>query len=338
MRGVKVLARVIAVLILALLVLLASVAVAELGLRLLPVQATSYRDTSMPLPKLAPWPDPDFRNREYEVEKRPGVFRILVLGDSYTWGHGLHPEDAYPDRLERRLGDLVSEREFEVVNWSKPGWSTDEEWHSIRNRLEEWSPDLLILGFVFNDPELTGMPANEQQALMVRPPEGDLGGWLYRHSRVVSGFHDALENRRVRERLVAYYHGLFEDPDGWRKCHRALRELAKRARSMRIPFLVVVFPIFDSQLDGDYRYHELHEIMRKVTERLRIPVLDLLPAYQGIDANRLALVPFTDAHPSELAHRIAADEILAELLRKKWIPASRPSVRPRAPKSQAASR
>lgn len=84
----------------------------------------------------------------------------------------------------------------------------------------------------------------------------------------------------------------------------------------------MVFPIFDSQVDADYRYHDLHELMERTTAELGIESLDLRLAYQGVDANRLAVTPFTDPHPSELAQRIAADAILEELLRREWLGAA----------------
>lgn len=318
-------------------VLLASLAVAELGLRLLPA-GEAYIDTSLPRLRTARWPEADFRSRVYQPEKAPGTFRILVLGDSYTWGSGLHPEDAYPDRLERRLEDLTSDVEFEVINWSSPGWSTDLAWRSIRSRLAAWSPDLLILGFVINDAEIANLSETEREVLTPRLPESGFSGWLYRHSRAFSGIYDVFEYRRVRESLVDYYHGLFEDPEGWETCQRALRGLRKLARQHDIPFLVVVFPIFDSQLDDSYRYHELHELMAKTTQEMKIESLDLLPAYKGIDANRLALTPFTDPHPSELAQRIAADAILNDLMRRQWLPATRPEPPPPRQGAQANAR
>lgn len=315
--------RIIARLIVGVLVLMASFAVAELGLRMVPLEKTTYRDTAIDRSRRVRWPKVDFRNRSYQSEKAPGVFRIMVLGDSYTWGSGLHPEDAYPDRLEHRLGDLVSDIEFEVVNWSRPGWNTDREWQSIRKPLSFWSPDLLILGFVFNDAELENLTREQWARIRAQVPDSGLGGWLYGHSRAVSGLYDVFENRRVRERLVDYHHGLFEDPEGWQKCLQALANLRDRAAGLEIPFLVVVFPIFNSQLDENYRYHELHRLMRQTTAEMGIESLDLRRAYRRIDPNRLAVTPFTDPHPSEFAQRIAADAIMNELLRREWIPAKK---------------
>lgn len=312
--------RIIALAIVAIIVLIAAVGIAELGLRLIP-RGTAYRDTALPRLRTARWNEADFRNRVYEREKATDAFRILAIGDSYTWGSGVYAEDAYPDRLEDRLGDLVSDSKLEVVNWSRPGWSTDLEWRSIRDELSDWAPDLMVLGFVFNDPEAERLTRSERADLYAQSPESGLGDWLYRHSRTFNGAYDVFENRRVREVLVDYYHSLFEDPAGWQQCQEALAGLRNLARRRGIPFLVVVFPIFDSQLDSEYRYHDLHDLMARTTAELGIESLDLRPAYQGVDATRLAVTPFTDPHPSELAQRIAADAILEELLRREWLPA-----------------
>ena len=41
--------------------------------------------------------------REYPLDKPPGTFRILVLGDSVTFGHGTLADTTYPYLLEQRL-------------------------------------------------------------------------------------------------------------------------------------------------------------------------------------------------------------------------------------------
>jgi hypothetical protein len=60
--------------------------------------------------------------------------------------------------------------------------------------------------------------------------------------------------------------------------------------------------------------------LRDTGESLGVPVLDLLETYWGVDGRRLAVIPFTDAHPSELAHRIASDTILEFLIEKDLLP------------------
>lgn len=298
-----------------------AVLIAETAMRVAPVGDTS-RSTKLEFQHKPP--GPDFRGRSYETAKKPDVFRILAVGDSYTWGHGLYPEDAYPDRLARRLRSGDPSVEYEVINWSLPGWATRDELRSLRLGMSNWSPDLLLLGFVLNDPEPweSSKLSEIRRPIQRRKPEGAISRWLYAHSRVYSGTFEALENRRMRRALVAYYHGLFEG-EHWIDCQDALKKIRNLARREKIPLQVVLFPIFDSPLDHRYRYRDLHDRVRGDIRKLGIPVFDLLPVYEGIEGRRLALEPYTDPHPSELANRIAADAILRRLVNKKLIPTRR---------------
>lgn len=60
--------------------------------------------------------------------------------------------------------------------------------------------------------------------------------------------------------------------------------------------------------------------MRSTAEQLDIDLLDLLFTYRNVDARRLASAPFTDGHPSKLAHRIAAQAILERLVERGIVP------------------
>ena len=53
---------------------------------------------------------------------------------------------------------------------------------------------------------------------------------------------------------------------------------------------------------------------------LGIPVFDLFEVYRDIEGRRLPVTPFTNPHPNELAHRLAADAILDELVGAELLP------------------
>jgi hypothetical protein len=293
----------------------------EVGLRVVSLDTTPYRSTvirGLPESRLA---EPDFRLRGAPETPAAGTFRILVVGDSFSWGHGVHPEDTYARRLENRLNAVSRGEQFEVINWSRAGWNTLHEKRSLEGNLGALSPDLLILGFVLNDAEPEDLDTLGQLRvdLVRKEPSPGASSLLYRHSRLYALVWNRLENTRLRRAFNAYYHGLFSGPH-WDTCRRALRRIRAMTRNREIPMLLLVFPIFDSQLDDSYAYRDLHTRMAEVGESLKLPVLDLLPVYEGIDARRLAVVPFTDAHPNELAHRIAADAILDYLVRGQLIP------------------
>lgn len=88
------------------------------------------------------------RDREYEYDKAANVFRILVLGDSFTEGYDVNVEDLFTEILEQRLNDSLSRqsgRTFEVINAGTGGYSTDQEYLFYSMEGKKYDPDLVIL-------------------------------------------------------------------------------------------------------------------------------------------------------------------------------------------------
>lgn len=303
-----------------------AVVAAEVLLRVVPTQAPQ-ESGALDTHHTASLDSPDFRYRRYSWSRPSSgtdqLFRILVVGDSFTWGANVLKEDAYPDRLAVRLAKWHGEGRYEVTNFSRPGWNTGRELAAARAFMPRIDPDVLIVGYVLNDAEPMSRKALKRlrgPSHAPRTPESALSRLLYARSRAYRLLFDKLENIRRRRALVRYYHSLYRYEPGWSYNRGALAGLKALADERDIPFLLVVFPIFDSQLDWRYKYESLHELMHETAERLDLDLLDLLPVYRDIDARRLASVPFTDGHPSELAHRIAAQTILERLVERGIVP------------------
>lgn len=291
---------------------------AEMALRLMPPGRGSFRDTQVAeASQRSPLSLPNWRSRPPPGPKPAGVFRILSLGDSFAWGDGIYPEDAYPDRLERRLNRSGAETRFQVVNWSRPAWNTDLQWRSIRDTVDGLEPDLILIGYVLNDAEPSDVATARTLTapLFRRSPEHPVSRQLHRHSALYRILRERLENTRQRKAFSTYYQALYRG-EGWRQARAALQALHDRAKARGVPAVLVIFPVFDSQLDDRYRYADIHRTVERAGWKIGMPTLDLLPTFRGVDARRLANHPFTDPHPSELAHRIAADRIARYLHRK----------------------
>jgi GDSL-like lipase/acylhydrolase family protein len=89
--------------------------------------------------------------RDYDLQKRPNTFRILVLGDSVTFGHGCLFETTYPRLLEERLRTWKPDVDWQVWNLSVPGYNTSQELAQLRETATRWEPDLAIVSFYIND-------------------------------------------------------------------------------------------------------------------------------------------------------------------------------------------
>ena len=93
-----------------------------------------------------------FTDKERKVVKPKGVFRIAVLGDSFIWGDGLPYEKVWSHKLEAKL--LNTYDSIEVLHWGKNGWSTLDELNFFKDYGKDFNIDLLIIGWVDNDPDM----------------------------------------------------------------------------------------------------------------------------------------------------------------------------------------
>jgi hypothetical protein len=152
-----------------------------------------------------------------------------------------------------------------------------------------------------------------------REPSPGSSVWLYSHSILYRTVWERLENTRQRRAFTAVFFQHYTGKN-WERCREGLALFQQYAESVGIPFVLVVFPVFDSQIDESYPYHELHETVATVAGELGIRTFDLRETYRGVDARRLAVTPFTDPHPNELANRLAADAIVEYLEEADLVP------------------
>ena len=91
--------------------------------------------------------DKGLRDRPHEYAPAPGVFRIVVLGDSYMEAYQVPLEQSLPYRLQETL----AERGVEVVNLGVGGYGTTQAYLALREEGLRYAPDLVILAFYHND-------------------------------------------------------------------------------------------------------------------------------------------------------------------------------------------
>lgn len=91
------------------------------------------------------------RDTEVSLAKSPGVFRVLVLGDSFTMGANVEQEKVYPQVLELLL-TTNNTQDLEVINAGVGGWGPFHYAEYYRHYGREFQPDVVLVGFyVGND-------------------------------------------------------------------------------------------------------------------------------------------------------------------------------------------
>lgn len=94
-----------------------------------------------------------YREREFTVEKPPGTYRIVVIGDSMTFGVGVELEETFVKRVERRFQahpPLPGTR-IQVLNLGCGSYSAGQNFVLLRDQALRLQPDLVLLVHFSND-------------------------------------------------------------------------------------------------------------------------------------------------------------------------------------------
>jgi len=91
-----------------------------------------------------------YRDAEIPAGKKPNAVRIVAVGDSVTFGHGVTHDQAYPNQLEYALNAAYPAYHFDVINTAVPGNSPFQEFYDLKRSLI-FKPDIAILQYDLND-------------------------------------------------------------------------------------------------------------------------------------------------------------------------------------------
>lgn len=136
--------------------------------------------------------------------KPAGIRRVVVLGDSTSWGWGVDDDALWTRLVERELGPGV-----ELINLAVPGYGSDQELWAFEAQGRAYEPDLVLLGLVHNDTISNRFPV--MQGMNKPVYQRDVQGEWQVVGRPVELPADAPElfGRRAR-RVLAMYSALFK--------------------------------------------------------------------------------------------------------------------------------
>ncbi len=226
-----------------------------------------------------------FRDKEIPIQKKNNEIRVLVLGDSITWGDYLQVEEVYVDRIEKYLDKLPDNRTFEVINAGVGDTGLKEQVDILMETGISVSPDIVILAFYMNDS---------------RPPWGfqaELGhsGWLRRNSIVLSKVYNNFilwkwiknkgkdrfkwiyeykninwqDNKQTFLELAGmakYDWGAAWDPKSWEILNPYFTKLKELAEENKFRVLLVVFPV-TFQVYADYTENYPQQALSEIAKK-----------------------------------------------------------------------
>ncbi len=235
------------------------------------------------------------RDREITV-KADDELRILVLGDSVTFGWGVRARDSFPEQLEQAIA-RNHPGPVNVINSGVGGYNTEQQASFARLMTDDLQPDLLVLLYVTNDIEINEPPFDPWSDVSPKGKNPVMAiQRLIWHSRLHRLTQFAIRiNRQPRDR----------PPDrtsaGWRRSMAALEELAHLSRNRSIPFVVVMYRLQDSQFSRGLAT----DISSRATE-FNFTYQDSLPWLSKVDRVSITNSVVDARHPNAAGHALLA--------------------------------
>ena len=125
-----------------------------------------------------------YRQPPFAANRTPDVFRIVCVGDSFTFGMGVRQEKSWPARLGTRLAPPPGYSRVEVINAGVPGYNLKQYCRAVATQALDLQPDLILMGIVENDLEKSYFVENGYLCVPRKKTSMPIPGkrWLQTHS------------------------------------------------------------------------------------------------------------------------------------------------------------
>ena len=279
------------------------------------------------------------RSPEIPLEKPDDTYRILVLGDSWTFGVGVPQDKTYPAQLELLLREQNPDRKIEVINAGVSGYETYNEAVYFGRSGHKFEPDLVIIGFypvndLHDKKSKYERHARERAAhptwYFIRTfPKTHLRSYQYygylrsdlkrsyrtwRQGRIdFNAGPEELDNSYDVEWTLLYR----DDFQGWITAKESLASIVEIADKTNCPVVLAVFPDlrelkhYRTSLQGRF-----YPKLEKTAVGLGIKVLDMAPSlypYEGKEGQIALGDTKGSTHPNIRGHRLLAEYLAQHL-------------------------
>jgi len=256
--------------------------------------------------------------------KPAGSFRVLCLGDSYTFGAYVDDSETWPAQLEVALREANPDRQVDVINGGVSGFTIVDELAIVKEQGLSVEPDVVVIGFVLNDladltrrvssREMLRISASESAAYPLGPFKTMLRQTaIYNAMFLMKAWVRKSTGNDPTIQEVGIYHLLkprFDDSTVrlFEQYKRHLVELKTILDARGIPLVLMIFPYWEQISQG--ATDEAQRRLEEVSRELHVPTVNLLSSFRRHDAvgRKFFHMPW-DHHPSARGYRRAAREL-----------------------------
>ncbi len=278
------------------------------------------------------------RDDEVEFEKPENYNRVLVLGDSFTFGAGVSSEHTYSNQLEELLNHRQTGQIWQVVNSGVSGYGTLQENAFLEEEGWKYEPDFLILQFLANN-DLTDnlYPFRHvvRDGRLYLKADGNTSRLLNEAKKILRSYSHAYRFLGDRYHLIRIQWGLEpffrgwsdlynlapseETSKAWKVTEDYLYKISASANDHKVDILVINVPAkvmlddhqWQAYLDtcgknsDTVNWDLASKQLQTICANLQIPVLDLTPHFRALE-EPLNYYHQHNGHWNEKGHHMVA--------------------------------
>lgn len=288
--------------------------------------------------------------RDYEREyNKNNKYRILGLGDSFAFGHGIEFENSFLTILENNLQNKIS-KDIQIIKAGVPGQGLTFYLKLLKKEGIKYSPDMVLINFfIGNDIKDITLPKNVYQILVEKDNQStnkkdinSLKTWLRRNIHLYSFIVDKLKSiPKIRRALnkTGVASGLIgryaldilkkdyskEYIEKWTEAEKILKQI----KEIHPNTVLVIIPsreqvdhnrLLQAVKQLDYDINEIDKLhpnnqLEKICSKLQIELITLTPEFINIyEKGKSSLYFEIDPHLNEDGHKLAAKIIYDKII------------------------
>ena len=258
------------------------------------------------------------RGDEISKTKDAGTRRILIVGDSSVYGHGVNQDEVFSQILNKSLGTSI-----EVINGGVPGYSTYQTLNLLDLRGWDTKPDLLVIANLWSDnnfdtfvdreliSQRTAFDASWAAPVSTVLQKSALYRWLDWTVRLAPRAEEVKKVGWMLGRGSAGGHRRVEVND----YADNLRTMVQRAQSneAEVLFLALANTVdLGVETEGAHAWPLYREVMEDIATQTGAPFVAVQPAFEasGLPVSKLFI---DEMHPSPAGHAIIAATLHSRL-------------------------
>ncbi len=241
-------------------------------------------------------------------EKKPGVFRVLVVGDSLTYGDGLPEEATFTSLLNAWIG---KDHNAEFLNLGVDGAQSEDVLNVVNKFVSELKPDLVFYAVCLND----FLPSGKEQYSYnyAFPLPDSFKDFFIRNTRFGAFISDAYDAALRRFHLRRdFFDDILADFDGYQK--RFLRDVTNMNATVQAAGLPPMMAmVLDQFPENGGRGYKIAQIAEESLAYAGIEVISTEDYYSQLSGRSDLYISRWELHPNEVANYIWARMISQRL-------------------------